>query len=83
MSATYKCDCGNELSLPTVGHPDWPKVVGLSCGNCNTYWNISYNPNKLLGVVSEWRCSRCNTNKTRCRDTFWNRDKCRAPKSKE
>ena len=76
-NAQYKCDCGNELSLPTVGQPGWPKVVGLACGNCNIYWSVSYNPNKLLGVVSEWRCSGCNTNNARCRDTFWNKDKCK------
>jgi len=74
MSASYKCDCGHLMGLPVAPSP----VVGLACGNCNTYWNISYNPNKLMGVVSEWRCSGCNTNNARCRDTFWNKDKCRS-----
>lgn len=72
-NAHYKCDCGHLIGLPTAPSP----VVGLCCGNCNTYWNISYNPKKLMGVVSEWRCSKCNTNNARCRDTFWNKDKCK------
>lgn len=71
--ASYKCDCGHLMGLPTTGSA----VVGLACGNCNTYWNISYSPNRLLGVVSEWRCPECNTNNARCRDTFWNKDKCK------
>jgi len=72
--ASYQCDCGHLLGLPATESA----VVGLACGNCNTYWNISYQPNRLLGVVSEWRCSTCNTNSARCRDTFWNRDRCKS-----
>lgn len=76
MTANYKCDCGNHMALPTA-RSGGARVIGLSCGNCSQYWRLSYNPNKLLATVSEWRCPTCNTGKSRCRDMFWNKDRCR------
>ena len=81
-NAYYLCDCGNRLTLPSknMWGKNAPKVVGLSCGECKIYWNINYQPSKLLGVVSEWRCSGCNTNQSRCRDMFNNVDRCKNQK---
>jgi hypothetical protein len=75
MSANYKCDCGNYLGLPSI-RSGGARTVGLSCGNCKRYWSLSYNPNKLLATVSEWRCPTCNSQSSNCRDMFWNKDKC-------
>jgi len=60
--AYYKCDCGHRIGLPSM-----KIVTGVSCGNCDRFWKIHFNPNKLLGTVSEWRCPTCNSQKGVCR----------------
>lgn len=62
MTAKYLCDCRNVFGLPSTGS----RIVGLSCGNCDKQYRISYPPNKLVGVVSEWRCPTCNSDKGWC-----------------
>lgn len=63
MTARYLCDnCRHIIGLPSAGS----NVVGLSCGNCDKHFRISYPPEKLVGVVSEWRCPTCNGDKGRC-----------------
>ena len=71
--ASHQCDCGNWFGLPAIGS----RVEGMTCGNCSKFWKLSDNPNKLIATVSEWRCPNCNTDKARCRDNFWNKDRCK------
>ena len=57
--AHHECDCGHRIPAPSRTFP----VTALTCGMCNKTYSISFNPSKLLGVFSEWRCSTCNSDK--------------------